>query len=340
MGFFEEVSQVCNDLVNIDSPSGYTYDVLEYIKNYVEDLGLEFSTNKKGLGYCYQKDDSKNLPFGIAGHVDTLGFMVRSITGQGGLKVALIGGVSLPSVDGEYCKIYTKDNKVYTGTILLDNPSAHVNREANSTERSDRNVYIRLDEEVHSKEDVLKLGIENGDFVCIDPKFNVVNDFIKSRFLDDKACVAQMLVLLKNRVKENKKTPIMYFSVHEEVGHGFSNVPLVNKLDEIIAFDMGCVGDDLEGSEYKVSICAMDASGPYDVNMTRKLATLAKNNNIDYALDYYKFYASDGTTSLRAGNDIRVALVGPGIHASHGMERTHKKGVENSYNLLDKYCDS
>ncbi len=340
MGKFEEIAKICEDLINIDSPSGFTHNVMEYIKDYVENLGLNFEITKKGLGFCYQKEEENNLPIGVAVHVDTLGLMVRAINSDGTIKFTTVGGPILPTLDGEYCKIYNSKGDVFTGTIISTSSAIHVHKDARTIDRDENNMVVRLDEEVYTKEDVLNLGIQNGDYICYDPKFVVVNSFIKSRFLDDKVCVAQMLLMLKERVTQNKKTPIMYFSAHEEVGHGLAHVPMINKIDEMIAFDMGCVGDDLEGSETKVSICAKDSSGPYDYKMTQKFVEIAKANNIDFALDCYKFYGSDGSTSLRAGSDVPVALIGAGIHASHGMERANKKGLEYAYNLLDKYLDS
>ncbi|MFV0518678.1 MAG: M42 family metallopeptidase [Lachnospirales bacterium] len=339
MNKFEEIAKVCGELMAIDSPTGYTNKAMDYVEKYVTDLGLVFAKNNKGLGYCYQKDESKNLPLGLVSHVDTIGLMVKAITSDGKLKFTTIGGINLGTLDGEYCNVITKSGKVYRGTVLCESASVHVYKDAKSTERTRETMYIRLDELVKSKEDCVKLGIGNGDFIAIDTKFDVVNGFIKSRFLDDKLCVAQSLVLLKERLEKGLKTPFVYFSVYEEVGHGFSNVPMVDKLTEILALDMGCVGLDLEGSEDKVSICAMDGSGPYDYDFNQRLINLCQKNNITFAYDYYEFYSSDGSAALRSGNDVRVALIGAGIHASHGMERTHKDGVIGCYDLINLYLD-
>ncbi len=340
MDKFTEIAKVCGELMSIDSPSGYTKDVLAYVEKYVTDLGLVYAKNKKGLGYCYQKEDSKNLPVALVAHIDTLGLMVRSISSDGKIKFTSVGGPILNTLDGEYCTVITRDKKRYSGTILCESASVHVYSDAKSSERNKDTMYVRLDEKVKSKDDCAKLGIHNGDFIAIDTKFSVVNDFIKSRFLDDKLCVAQNLVMLKDRLERGLKTPFVYFSCYEEVGHGFSHIPLVEKIDEVLVLDMGCVGKDLEGSEEKVSICAMDGSGPYDYELNQKLIKICEENEIEYAYDYYEFYGSDGSAALRAGNDVRVALLGSGIHASHGMERTHKDGILHSYNLVDLYLNT
>ncbi len=324
------------DLLNIDSPSGYTLKACEFIKTEFEKLGYEVVKNKKGNLEVFV-DFGKETTLGLSAHVDTLGFIVRSINGDGTLNVNAVGGPIFSTVNGEYCNIYTRDNRVYKGTILNKASAVHVYKEARD-KVLEENLIVRLDEKVFSKEDVSNLGIDNGDFVCYDPKVQFVNDFVKARFLDDKAAVAILFELLKLAKDPSFKSNYnlhLIVSTYEEVGHGASNIP--SNIDEMIAIDMGCVGKDLNGSDYKVSICAKDSSGPYDYEMTTKLIEKAKSEKIDYAIDVYPMYGSDASAALRAGNDIRAALIGPGVNASHGMERTTKQAITNTTKLIMAY---
>ena len=265
--------------------------------------------------------------------------MVRSITPQGTLKFTILGGPIVPTLDSEYCKIRTRNGRIYTGTFLSTSPAAHVFEDSKTKPRDEKNMEIRIDEVVRNKEDVLKLGIANGDFIFIDSKTTITESgFIKSRFIDDKGSVAALIGLLELMNRENlrpKYTTKILISVYEEVGHGSAFIP--SDITELIAVDMGCIGEDLSCTEYTVSICPKDSSGPYDFGMTTKLINLAKENNIDYAVDIYPMYGSDVSAALRAGNDIKGALIGPGVHASHGMERTHYKALENTIKLLLLY---
>ncbi len=332
--------ELLEKIFNIASPTGYTSNIINFIKEYCENLGYATSTNKKGNLIISVKGNSP-YTLGLSAHVDTLGLMVRSIMGNGNLKFTRVGGMILPTVDGEYCTIYTRDNRKYTGTVLSDSPSVHVYKDSQSKERTEDTMHIRLDEVVHSKDDTLKLGINNGDFIAIDPKFQVTpSGYIKTRFLDDKASVFILMMLLK-QLKVEKIVPRynleIIITTYEEVGHGCANIP---HLDEMIAVDMGCIGLDLACTEECVSICAKDSSGPYDYCMTTELINLAKANNINYAIDVYPFYSSDASAALRAGNDIRCALIGSGIHASHGMERTHINGINETLKLLILYIQA
>ncbi len=332
------IIQTIESLVNIPSPSGFTSQVVDFVKKESESFGYLCEINRKGGLLITVPGRSEEL-VGLSAHVDTLGAMIRSIDSDGTLRFTLIGGYTMHSVEGAYCKIHTRDGRTYTGTILIRSSSVHSYDDARTMERTDRNMLIRLDEIVKSKEDVLELGINSGDYVSFDAKFQYTDKgFVKSRHLDDKASVAVLLGVLKEMSEEQavpEKTLKILISNFEEVGYGASYLPA--GITEFLAVDMGAVGDDLNGSEYKVTICAKDSSGPYDYEMTNRLIAHAKEREIDYVIDIFPHYSSDVSSALRAGNDIRGALIGQGVHASHGMERTHRLGLEHTFNLIKAY---
>lgn len=331
--------KLLEQIINIDSPTGYCNKVINYVAEIVKDLGYSYYKNQKGNLIVEVKGKS-NYTKGLSSHVDTLGLMVRSINADGTLKFATLGGPLLNTYNAEYCKVYTREGKVYTGTILSTSPAVHVFPDSRSKELKEDTMCVRLDEVVYSRNDTQKLGIQTGDIIAIDPKFEITEKgYIKTRFLDDKASAFLLLELLRY-LKENNITPEdnlkLIFTTYEEVGFGASNIP---NIDEMLAVDMGCIGLDLSCTEEQVSICAKDAGGPYDYDMITNLINIAKEKNISYAVDIYPFYSSDATASLRAGNDIKAALIGTGVAASHGMERTHKHGMENTFNLILGYLN-
>lgn len=331
------ILDLTEEIMNIDSPSGFCKKVVDRIESEANKFKLDFKRTKKGNGIITIPGET-DYTIGLSVHVDTLGAMVRSITSNGDLKFTNIGGPCWPTIDGEYCKIYTRDNKVYTGTILSQYPAVHVYKDANSAPRKPENMIVRIDEVVKNKEDVMKLGIENGNFICFDTKTTITNSgYIKSRFLDDKINVASIFGLIEMLSKEKitpKYTLKIIISTYEEVGHGASSIP---EVDEFISVDMGCIGEDLLCDEHMVSICAKDSTGPYDYDIVNKLNTLAKDNKINSCVDIYPFYGSDTSAALRAGNDFKSGLLGPGVHASHGMERTHIDAIVNTIKLLKLY---
>lgn len=333
------VLNLLTDILKTDSPSGYTYQVMKKIESYAKELGFNFSMTQKGNGIIEVcgKDSSKTI--GVSAHVDTLGAMVRSIKSNGRLAFTKVGGPSLPTLDSELCRVYTRTGKVYTGTFFSTNPAVHVYPDSATLARNEENMEVVLDEIVKTKEDTEKLEIANGDYICIDTKTVITeNGFIKSRFLDDKLSVAIIFGVLKylkdHHLQPNYNVKVL-ISTFEEVGHGMAYIP--EDVTELLAVDMGCIGKDLACTEYDVSICAKDSSGPYDYQMTTKLVELAKENNLQYAIDIYPQYSSDVSAALRGGNNIKGALIGSGVFASHGYERSHYQGVENSMALLALY---
>lgn len=330
------------DLLAIDSPSGFCSKAIDFAQAEATRLGYWTAKNAKGNLFIYLDGASSEKTIGIAAHLDTLGLMVRSIDDDGLIAFTNIGGPIVPTLDGAYCRIYTRDKRIYTGTILSKSPAAHVFADASTRTRACEQMYLRLDEVVRSKADVLALGIGNGDYIAIDPKTTVTSSgFIKSRFLDDKQSVACLFAALKE-LKDKNITPaynlVFLLSTYEEVGHGASSLPA--EITELLSVDMGCIGEDLSCTEYDVSICAKDSSGPYDYEMTNKLISLAKAHHLPYTVDIYPYYSSDVSAALRGGNDIKGALIGPGVHASHGMERTHLSAAESTVSLLLAYLQA
>lgn len=335
----EYVLNTAKKILEFNSPTGFCFEIMDYIKDIVESFGYEFETTNKGCGVITVKGKKDDKVVGLSAHVDTLGAMVRSITSEGNLKFTSLGSPILPTLDGEYCKIRTRSGKIYTGTFLSESSAAHVFDDSSTRNRDEKNMVVRIDELVYSKEDVEKLDICSGDFIFIDTKTTITKSgFIKSRFIDDKGSVSALIGLLEAMSRQKivpSYTTKIIISIYEEVGHGASYIP--QDITEMIAVDMGCIGDDLGCTEEMVSICAKDSGGPYDFNMTTDLINLAKDNNIGYAVDIYPRYGSDVGAALRGGNNIRGALIGPGVNASHGMERTHYSAIENTMKLLYLY---
>ena len=334
-----ETLEFLMELLSINSPSGYTHHAIDFLKNYLERIGYESEITPKGNLLVKVSGEDTSVTRGLSAHVDTLGLMVRSINSDGTLSLTKLGGPLTPTLDGEYCDIITRDDTVYTGTILSKSPSIHVFTDASTKSRDIDQLVVKLDESVASKDDVIKLGIQNGDIVAYDPKVVLTDSgFVKSRFLDDKASVAILVSILKT-LKDEKITPktnlVFIFSTYEEVGHGAAWIP--SEISELLAVDMGCIGLDLACTEYDVSICAKDSSGPYDYEMTTRLVNLAKAQELSYVLDIYPMYGSDASAAMRGGANIKSALIGPGVASSHGMERTHTEAIENTYQLVLAY---
>ena len=333
------VEQTCA-LLAIDSPSGFTRRAAEYTMQEFQKLGFAPElTRKGGVLVCLNPELPEDGALLLEAHLDTLGGMVTQICGNR-LKLTNLGGMNPNNGEAENVRIYTREGKVYTGTFQMHNASVHVNGDYSSAKRSYDAMEVVIDEEVSSEDEVRALGIQPGDIVCFDPRTVVTpSGYIKSRFLDDKLSVGILMALAK-RMADGKLSPTrrvwLHITVFEEVGHGgSSSVPV--GITDAISVDMGCVGDGLGCKETQVSICAKDSGGPYHYEVVTALMNAAKAAGADYAVDIYPHYGSDVEATLRSGHDLRHGLIGPGVYASHGYERSHKKGVEATLKLLDAY---
>lgn len=327
-------------LLAIDSPTGFTHRAAAWVKESFERLGFSAQLTNKGgvLVDLGGKDDGDGLL--LAAHADTLGGMVCQIKSTGRLKLTRLGGMKADNGETENVRVYTRDGKVIEGTLQLCNPSIHVNGEYSDTKRNFDTTEVVLDEDVKSAEDTQALGIEVGDIVCFEPRTRrTASGYLKSRFLDDKLSVGILLGFAKylsdNHIVPQRRTWV-HVTVYEEVGHGGAgSVP--DGVTEAISVDMGCVGDGIQCTERQCSICAKDSGGPYSYEVVGKLIAAAKATGADYAVDVYPHYGSDVEATLSAGSDIRHGLIGAGVYASHGYERSHIDGVYNTLLVLKGY---
>ncbi len=329
-------------LLAIDSPAGFTARAAAWVRDAFGSLGYDAKITNKGgvlidLGGA---DDQDGLL--LEAHTDTLGGMICQIKGNGRLKLTKIGGMRAENGEAENVRVYTREGKIYEGTLQLCNASVHVNADYKTAKRDFDTTEIVLDEDVNSPAEVRKLGIEVGDFVCFEPRTRrTASGYLKSRFLDDKLSVGILIGFAKyladNRIVLPRRTWI-HVTVYEEVGHGgAASVPA--GVTEAISVDMGCVGDGLQCTERQVSICAKDSQGPYSYEVVGKLISAAKKMGADYAVDVYPYYSSDVDVTLGSGHDIRHGLIGPGVYASHGYERSHIDGVYNTLKVLCGYLE-
>ena len=335
-------TEKAKELLSIDSPTGFTDRAADWVQNAFTDLGFEARRTVKG-GVLVDFGGGKGQDgLILMAHTDTLGGMVAEVKANGRLRIVPLGGLSPQNIETENVRVYTRDGRVIEGTCQLINASTHVNGKFGSEPRSFDTLEIVLDEPVTTAEEARGYGIETGDPVCFEPRTRVTaSGYIKSRFLDDKLSVGILLGLgkyLKDTGAELSRPVYAHITVYEEVGHGAS-ASIPEGVTEALSVDMGCVGEGLRCTERQVSICAKDSGGPYAYDMVGRLISAAKKEGADYAVDIYPHYGSDVEASLKGGFDIRHGLIGPGVYASHGYERSHLDGVCSTLKLLKGFLD-
>jgi len=323
----EYLISLLQELLAIPSPTGYTEEVIGYMEGRLTDFPfLNFHKTTKGALVANWTGDLKTSLRGLTAHVDTLGAMVKEIKSNGRLKLSQLGGYAWNTIEGEGCTIFASGGVPVRGAILLNKASGHVHaKEVSTTERSAESMEVRLDIVTSSPDETLEAGIEVGDFVAFDTRTEFNEGFIRSRHLDDKACVACVLAAVQAMVGADlqpAQDTVFHFSNYEEVGHGAAT-GFPDGLKELVAVDMAAVGTGQTSDEFHATLCVKDSGGPYHHGLSQSLRALADEYEIPHKVDIYPYYGSDGEAFWRAGGDVAVALIGPGVDASHNYERTH-----------------
>ena len=329
------------DLLNTASPTGFAEPAVAFVEKELSKYKqLELSKTRKGALVANWTVESDIAPVALTAHVDTLGAVVKEIKSNGRLKLSRIGGIQWPTVETEGVWSITSKGKRIRGSVLIDTASGHIYSGAGGeTPRNDAHMEVRIDARTTSEKETRELGINIGDCVAFDPRVEVTNGFIRSRFLDDKACVANLVAAIKS-MAEAGQSPVrsVYFHIsnYEEVGHGAA-AGIPSDAAELVTVDMAVVGEGQESDEYHATLCIKDSSGPYHEGLNKKMRAIAEKNNIPYKTDVYPFYGSDGEAFWRAGGDVALSLIGPGIDASHNYERAHMDGLNATTNWIMAY---
>ena len=326
-------------IIHVPSPVGYFVELNPVLEDMAKELGFPVTRDNRSTTYITVAGKNPDKTIMVGAHADTLGLMIYKIEKDGKLRIRQLGGCNLNNLEGETVYVHTRDSRKYSGLLACQSHSVHVFEDARSLERNESTMVILLDEDVSTKEEVQALGISNGDYVSIDPRMQLTDSgYLKSRFIDDKGAISCLFATLKY-LKENNLQPTynVTFAIpyNEEIGFGGTYLP--EGVSEYLAVDIGLIGPDLEGNEHSVSICAKDNAAPYDYLLTNRLIECAKATDTKYAVDVFFRYGTDANAAMRAGNNIRAAAFGMAVYCSHGMERTHVKGLIGTVNILLEY---
>lgn len=335
------LNEILLELLHIPSPTGYTDQVISYLERQLAAFpDLILRRTAKGALVASWAGEGKTALRGLTAHVDTLGAMVKEIKPNGRLKLTQLGGYSWNTIEGEGCTVFSNGGEPVRGTVLLNKASGHVfSKEVNTTERSGATMEIRLDYRTTSAEETRESGIQVGDFIAFDPRVETTQGFIRSRHLDDKAAVACLLAAiqaLNNAGLRPAQETVFLFSNYEEVGHGAA-AGFPEELKELVVVDMAAIGEGQTSDEFHATLCVKDSGGPYHHGLSQRLRSLADDYKIPYKVDIYPYYGSDGGAYWRAGGDVAVALIGPGVDASHNYERTHQDALIATTQWISAY---
>lgn len=332
--------QTLVDLLNVDSPAGLNLEMEDHIVSFVQQYGLRANRMRKGGVWADMGGIGDTLYVMV--HCDTVGLVVNGINADGTLKVTYIGGLRAHSSERANVRVHTREGNVFSGTIQRIHSCAPAAPAGFNEQPADydTNLCLVLDELVDSDKGVEMLGIRKGDVIALAPDYVFTdNGFIKSRYLDDKVCVALMMSLIDDLMRGGVQLGrhlVVGFTMYEEVGHGGSWIP--PGVQDVLSIDVAAVSPLTSSKEDAVTIYTQDSRSPYHYGMLQELMAVAERSGIDYNLDVmYPKGSTDSSSSIIAGHDVRHAAIGPGVRGIHGYERAYMTGLQNTYQLIREY---
>lgn len=337
------VKSVLWQLLHTPSPSGYTDRVVHFIADELEKLHVPVELTRRGAIRGTLKGQSSSPDRAVVAHIDTLGAMVKGLKANGRAEVVPIGHWNARFAEGARATLFT-DLGLHRATILPLKASGHTFADGVDKQPCNwQNLELRIDEDLKTQEDLMHLGVHVGDIIAIDAQPEILdNGYINSRHLDDKAGAAVLLGAIKAIRDNNIELPVdchPLFTISEEVGSGASAI-LHGDIAEMLTLDNGTTAPGQNSSEFGVTICMADMSGPFDYHLTRYMIQLCQEFEIPYQRDIFRYYRSDSASAVEAGNDLRTALATFGVDASHGWERIHWNALQSLAELVCVYMQS
>lgn len=338
------VRELMLELLSIPSVTGRTDDVMHAVGAQLQRLGMDFRITRLGAIDAHMQGAQDSPDRAVVAHADTIGCVVRHIKENGRLSIIPVGHFSARFAEGARVRVFLDQKVAYTGTILPNMASGHAYDAAIDTQGVGwEHVEVRLDERTRSAPETEELGIQPGDFVALDPSPVITSSgFVVSRHLDDKAGLAAAFGAFKAVLDHDIDLPVsahLLITTREEIGQGASH-GLAQDVTEMVSVDAGIVAPEQNSREDAVTIAMADQTGPFDFHLSRKLSRMCRELGIPARRDVFAFYRSDVAAALEAGVETRAALIGCGVDASHGYERTHLDGVRHVAELLAAYLQT
>ncbi len=344
------VTDVLVRLLETPSPSGRTDAVMHLVGDELEAMGLRFYLTRRGVLVAGLHGEQESPDRAVVVHADTTGAMVAEIKASGRLRVVPVGTFSSRFAEGARVRVFADSDPAggdvdeLVGTILPLLASGHAyGDDVDAQPGGWQHVEVRLDAPTWSAEQTRSLGVHVGDFVALDARPIVTETgFVNARHLDDKAGVAAALGAFKAVVESGVELPVsvhLLVTIAEEVGLGASH-GLNADVAEMVSVDNAVVAPGQTSTETGVTVVMQDSAGPFDYHLTRRLLRLADELGLEVHRDVFTHYRSDIAAALEAGAEMRAALLGFGVDASHGHERTHLDAIRSVAELLAAYVQT
>jgi len=279
-----DIKEILKSLVMQDIPSGNEIDNNMIIKNYFLQYCDNVIIDKLGNVIGLKRGLSSEYKVMLAAHMDEIALMVREIDNNGFIRFVLIGGVDQRILPAQQVIIHGKEE--ING--IIGNKPPHI-QDTEDRKKAVEVDNLFIDTGLSAKE--VKEKVSVGDFITFKKKpVELLNNYISSNALDDRAGIVVMLYVLEQLTKLKHYVDIYTVAtVQEEVGLRGAIVSSYGVNPDIgIAIDV-CHGNMPDTAEYetqKLGAGPALALGPnIHPKLFKQLKNIAEEYNIPYQLD-------------------------------------------------------
>lgn len=321
------------ELTELSGVSGCEYEVRNYIKQRLNEIGCEFYIDKLGNVIAHNKG-KKNITIMVAAHMDEVGLIVNHIDSDGFIKFKAVGGIDQRVLNS---KIVLVGEKKIPGVI--GSKAVHLmSEEEKGTSVPIDKLYIDIGSS--SKSETEKL-VQIGDYIIFKSDYVEFGDnLIKAKALDDRAGVSIILELLSMKLDAD-----FYgvFTVMEEVGLRGAETAAYQLepdlgivLEGTVCADMPEVNDQdkstLIGKGAALSL--MDGTTVYDIDLVRDIAKIAEEKNIMYQFRKSSSGGNDAGVIHKTKKGSKVVAISVPCRYIHSpVNVASKSDIENVFKL-------
>jgi putative aminopeptidase FrvX len=234
------------DYLNTDSPSTNEVEAQKLWIEQSKGLYDEIITDNYGnVALVVTNSEKSDFKVVIDAHCDEIGWVIKDISDDGFLHVKRNGGTDNDITPGTRVKIITEkldENgnpikvKGFFGWIPI-----HLKNPDSLDKLTEENMFIDI--AAMTKDEVVEMGIELGNYVVVDREAEIIKDkIVVGKSLDDKIGGFILNEVLKKLKNDNIKLPYNLYvvnSVQEEVGlRGAKMITETIKPNVAICFDV------------------------------------------------------------------------------------------------------
>lgn len=332
----KKLKSFLKDLIYLPTVSGYEKMSAEAIIKLCSDyLGTDFdearitATGSIILAKKCGKKDAKKLCFDA--HLDTIGFAVSEICGDGYLRLAPLGGID--------ANILPSSEVLILGKERIKGIVSSIPPHLSSSDKLPAIGELLID--TGCTDEHLREIVSVGNPVMLYPHFTeLLGDRISTISLDDKVCMAAAVQAVKNIDKLENTDLYLYLSSGEERGgNGSHHIYEEIQPDALVVLDVNFAKEkgSVDGEYGLLSEGAMMSySAVTSVKFTRFVEDCAKGEKLQL-VNEMTWTGTNADVSARVGLGIPTAVVSIPIKYMHSsVELCDMKDVVSCANILSK----